>query len=240
MTMHDELLDNVAAYALGVLPAAEAAEVESHLQTCEQCRAEYEYLRPAVTAVAYSAEACADEKSGGVAASPLLKARIMRRVRTEAAAARPARVRFGPGYVVAAACLAIAILAALTAFSLNRRLNQELALSALQSQTIADLTSPESARYRFASGEVVTHADRLYLTMHGLAVPPPGRVYQAWTLAKGSTRVAPSSTFVPANGGTAVLRLPQSAANVVAVAVSVEPEGGSQQPTTKPIALVKI
>ena len=240
MTSHDELLDNVAAYALGVLPPAEAAAVESHLQTCKQCRAEYEYLRPAVTAVAYSAEACTDEKSGGVAASPLLKARIMRRVRTEAAAARPTRLRFGPGYVVAAACLAIAILAAFTAFSLNRRLNQELAQSALQSQTIADLTSPQSAHYRFASGEVVTHSDRLYLTMHGLAAPPPGRVYQAWTLAKGSTRVAPSSTFVPANGGTAVLRLPQSATNVVAVAVSVEPEGGSQQPTTKPIALVKI
>lgn len=240
MTMHDELLDNVAAYALGVLPPAEAAAVESHLQTCEQCRAEYEYLRPAVTAVAYSAEACTDTTTGGVAASPLLKARIMRRVRTEAAAARPARFRLGAGYAVAAACLAIAILAALTAFSLNRQLHRELAQSAVQSQTIADLTSPQSAHYRFASGEVVTHSDRLYLTMHDLAAPPPGRVYQAWTLAKGAARVAPSSTFVPADGGTAVLRLPQSATNVVAVAVSVEPEGGSQQPTTKPIALVKI
>lgn len=239
MTSHDELLDNVAAYALGVLPPAEAAAVESHLQTCEQCRAEYEYLRPAVTAVAYSAEACTDEKSGGVTASPLLKARIMRSVRTDAAA-RSAPSRFSPGYLVAAACLAIAILAAFAAVSLNKRLHQELAQSALQSQTIADLTSPQSAHYRFASGEVVTHANRLYLTMHDLAPPPPGRVYQAWTLAKGSTRVAPSSTFVPANGGTAVLRLPQSATNVVAVAVSVEPEGGSQQPTTKPIALVKI
>jgi len=240
MTSHDELLDNVAAYALGVLSPVEAAAVESHLQTCEQCRAEYEYLRPAVTAVAYSAEACRDESSGGVAASPLLKARIMRRVRTEAAAARPARRSLGTGYAVAAACLAIAIFAALAAFSLNRRLHQELAQSALQSQTIADLTSPESAHYRFARGEVVTHADRLYLTMHGLATPPAGRVYQAWTLEKGAARVAPSSTFVPANGGAAVLRLPESATNVVAVAVSVEPEGGSQQPTTKPIALVKI
>jgi len=240
MTTHDELLDNVAAYALGVLPPAEAATIEAHLQTCEQCRAEYAYLRPAVTAVAYSAEACADASSGAVATSPLLKARIMRQVRSEAASVRPARLRLAPAYAIAAACLAIAILAGLAAFTLNLQLHREIAQNALASQTIADLTSPESRRYTFAGGEVVTNADRLYITMRDLAPPPPGRIYQAWTLAKGAKRVAPSVTFAPGQGGVAVVRIPQSAANVAAVAVSVEPAGGSQQPTTKPIALVEI
>ena len=60
MTSHDEMLDNVAAYALGLLPASEAAAVADHLKTCESCRAEYDFLRPAVTALAYSAEACND------------------------------------------------------------------------------------------------------------------------------------------------------------------------------------
>lgn len=239
MTEHDELLDNVAAYALGVLPAAEVAAVEAHLESCEQCRAEYGYLRPAVTAVAYSAEACADATSGAVAASPLLKARIMRQVRSEAVPARRGGTRLPPAYWAAAACLAIAMLAALTAFSLDRRLRREVAQSAIQSQTIADLTSPESQRFSFARGEVITHADRLYITMHGMAPPPAGRVYQAWTLARGAQRMTPSLTFAP-EGGVAVLRLPQSATNVVAVAVSMEPAGGSQQPTTKPIAVVKI
>lgn len=239
MTSHDELLDNVAAYALGVLPATEAAAVEAHLQTCEQCRAEYDYLRPAVTAVAYSAEACAEPGSGVIAASPLLKARIMRQVRSEAASARRGGVRIAPAYWVAAACLAIAIFAGLAALSLDRQLRGEIAQSAIQSQTIADLSSPASHRFRFARGEVITHGDRLYLTMHDLAPPPSGRVYQAWTLAKGAKRVAPSVTFAPV-AGVAVVRLPESAANLAAVAVSVEPAGGSLQPTTKPIALVKV
>lgn len=238
MTEHDELLDNVAAYALGVLPAAEAAAVEAHLETCEQCRAEYGYLRPAVTAVAYSAEACTDATSGAVAASPLLKARIMRQVRSEAVSGRRG-TRLPPAYWAAAACLAIAVLAALTAFWFNRELRREIAQSALQSQTIADLESPQSQRFTFARGEVITHGDRLYITTHDMAAPPAGRVYQAWTLAKGAQRMTPSLTFAP-EGGVAVLRLPQSATNVVAVAVSLEPAGGSQQPTTKPIALVRI
>lgn len=238
MTAHDELLDNVAAYALGVLPAAEAAAVESHLESCEQCRAEYGYLRPAVTAIAYSAEACADATSGAVAASPLLKARIMRQVRSEAVPAQRGGMRLPPAYW-AAACLVIAMLAALTAFRLDRQLRREIAQSAVQSQTIADLESPQSRRFGFTRGEVITHADRLYITMHDMAPPPAGRVYQAWTLARGSQRMTPSVTFAP-EGGAAVLRLPQSATNVVAVAVSVEPVGGSQQPTTKPIAVVKI
>lgn len=82
---HDEMMDNIAAYALGVLPSGEAAGVVEHVRTCEQCREEYRQSLPAVTAVAYSAEACADAATGSVVASPLLKARVMQRVRFESA-----------------------------------------------------------------------------------------------------------------------------------------------------------
>jgi anti-sigma-K factor RskA len=232
MTGHEELFDSVATYALGALPPAEAAAVEAHLRTCAVCREEYAYLRPAVTAVAYSAEACADAKSGAVAASPLLKARIMKRVRSETVS-RDAGRRIWPAYAVAAACAAIAVATGLTDLALNRQ-------TGLQRQTIADFAAPDARRYAFAGGEVVTHGGRVYIAMHDLPALAPGRVYQAWTLAKDATRVAPSSTFVPASGGLAVVRLPEAAANIAAVAVSVEPQGGSRQPTTKPIALVRI
>jgi anti-sigma-K factor RskA len=238
MTSHDEFLDSVAAYALGLLPASEAAAVANHLQTCERCRDEYRYVRPAVTAVAYSAEACTDASTGAVVASPLLKARVMNAVRAEAARRRAPRV--WPAYLLAAACLAIAILTGLANLSLNGRLQRELAQSAAQTQIIADLTAPDSQRHGFGLGEVITHGDRLYIAMHDLPTPPSGHVYQAWTLAKGAKSVAPSVTFNPAAGGVALVRLPEAATAIAAVAVSVEPEGGSKQPTTKPIAVVRI
>jgi anti-sigma-K factor RskA len=223
MMSHDELFDNVAAYALGALSADEAAQVAAHIATCESCRAEYQFMRPAVTAVAYSA--------GAASASPLLKARVMQRVRAEAA--RSHRSRVGPAYFIAAACLAIAIVTGIAQIALDRRLDA-------QQQTIADLTAPDVQRFAFAGGEVLARGDHLYLTMRDLPAPPPGHVYQAWTLAKGAKAVAPSETFLPGSGGATVVRLPEAATTLAAVAVSVEPAGGSKQPTTKPIALIRI
>jgi anti-sigma-K factor RskA len=42
---------------------------------------------------------------------------------------------------------------------------------------------------------------------------------------------------MPANRDATIVRLPQDAGEVTAVAVSVEPAGGSLQPTSKPIAV---
>lgn len=239
MSAHEELLDSVAAYALGALPASEAAAVERHLQSCAECRREYEFLRPAVTAVAYSAEACETAESGAAVASPLLKARIMREVRAESVP-RGAVPRAWPAYLAAAACLALAIATGVQNVSLNDRLNRERAQTTQQAQELADLTAPDSKRMPFHHGEVVMHGPRLYIAMHDMPMPPRGKVYQAWTLARGAKRVAPSMTFMPKASGTTLVALPEAATTLAAVAVSIEPEGGSQQPTSKPIALVTL
>ena len=237
MMSHDELLDSVAAYALGVLSAPEGEAVEKHLQTCETCRDEYRLLRPAVTAIAYSAEAYPDATEGAVAISPLLKARVMKRVRAEAT--RRSHSRYWPAYAFAAACLALAIVTGAADLALNARFQRETAQTRAEAEIIADLSAPDAQHYAFARGTVVTRGDRLYLAIRALPPLPTGRTYQAWTLAKGATKMAPSLTFEP-SAGVAVMRLPQPATTVAAVAVSVEPAGGSQQPTTKPIALVRI
>ncbi|HEY9086461.1 MAG TPA: anti-sigma factor [Candidatus Tyrphobacter sp.] len=238
MTPHDEMLDNVAAYALGVLRSGEAAIVVEHMRACELCDAEYRRLRSAVTAVAYSAEACANAATGATAASPLLKARLMKQIRS--AAARPPRPAAPWAWTAAAACLLAAIAAGAIDLSLNARVGEDRARIAQQGVTIADLTASSSRHFAFRNGEIITNGPRLYIAVRSLPAPPAGRVYQAWTLARGARSVAPSVTFKPDNGGAAVVPLPVDARSIAAVAVSVEPDGGSRQPTTKPIALVKI
>ncbi len=232
MIPHDEMLDNVAVYALGALPPREAAEVVAHLQTCEECRAEYALLRPAVTAVGYSAEATPERGP-----SALLKARLMKQVRSgtpERAAARP-----WVAYA-AAACLAVAVGATLLSASLRQRVDRDDARLAQQAAVIADLSASDAKRYQFGHGEVLVHGRSLYIAMHALPPPPAGKVYQAWTLPKGSKRMAPSVTFKPAATPETLIRLPESAETIAAVAVSVEPDGGSKQPTSKPIAVVAL
>ena len=66
---------------------------------------------------------------------------------------------------------------------------------------------------------------------------PSGSVYQLWLL-HGSTPVA-GPTFVP-NGNTVVLPVDASLAGANAMAVTVEPTGGSPQPTTTPVLVASI
>ena len=105
---------------------------------------------------------------------------------------------------------------------------------ARQRQLLTDLISPNAKRYEVPQGTVVVRGSRLYLALSKLPPTPKGHVYQAWTLPKGATRVAPSVTFSPNADGVAVIALPVDASRIAAVALSVEPEGGSKAPTTKP------
>jgi hypothetical protein len=236
MISHADMLDNVALYALGVLPPLEAADVADHLKSCPECRAEYQLLSPAVTAIGYAAEA--DGRLAGP--SFTLKTRLMQQVRSTkpGRSSRPARLTI-PRWpaLIAAACFVVAVAAGLVNSSLRERLGRDEARIAQQSTVIADVTAPDAKRYAFGHGSVVVRGRHLYLAMHALAQPPKGRVYQAWTLPKGSKKMAPSITFKPGPTGETLIRLPVSANTIVAVAVSVEPSGGSKQPTTKPIAL---
>lgn len=233
MMSHDEMLDNVAVYALGVLPPAEAAAVAAHLRECEECAAEYRLLRPAVTAVGLSSEA-ADAACPG----PLLKARIMREVRRARASGEPAAG--WQSFVAIAASLVFVIAALLAAMSLNKQVGHDTAVIAEQSRILGDLAASDAKRYRFGDGQVFVRGNRLYVALPHLPAPPTGKVYQAWTLPKGSKKMAPSVTFTAGEGDETIVPLPESALTVAAVAVSVEPAGGSKQPTSKPIAVTAL
>jgi anti-sigma-K factor RskA len=215
MSAHDEMLDNVAAFALGSLDAHDVRLVELHMQTCTECRAEYDAMRPVVTAVGTAAGSDASP-------SPLLKARIMKEVRAQTVPVR--RRTFVLPYALAAACLLL--VAGLGAVVVE------------QNHTIAELAG--ARRVAFAQGDVLVARDRLYVAVHGLPALPAGKVYQTWTLAKGAKNVTPSVTFTPDEHGNALVTVPVSAATTVATAISVEPAGGSLEPTTKPIAVVKL
>lgn len=242
---HETMLDDVAVYALGMLPAAQAERVREHLRTCDGCRAEYEALAPVVAAVGTSQEACADTASGGVVASPLIKARLMREVRSSGTSS--ARANVWPAYFAAAACFALAIASVLYSVSLNDRLHAVQASLAHQNahvakdeSMLADLASDSAQRFPVRGGEAVRAGGRLYLAMHDLPPAPKGKVYQAWTLPRGSKTMVPSVTFAPDNRGVALVAVSSDAGNDVAVAVSVEPPGGSKQPTSAPVLLAHL
>jgi len=105
---------------------------------------------------------------------------------------------------------------------------------------VATIVAPGSRHFPVASGEVVTSGNRIVIALHDLPALPAGKVYQAWTLARGAKAVSPSLTFRPDAAGIALVALPDAAAGLAAVAVSVEPARGSKAPTTKPAFIRKL
>ncbi len=252
MKEHEELLDSVALLALGTLPEREALRVAEHARTCAECRAEYAGLRVAADAVGYAAELAPGQLDEVSAAR--MKAGIMRAVRggqngvhAKPDFAFPARTQaksapMWVSYAAIAASIAFTISAwaniesTKSLRSENDGAMQKVAALSAQSaelkRRLAALTAPGSKHYPVPSGEVVTSDGRVFLALK-MGALAPGNVYQAWTLRSGARAMAPSVTFA-AEPGVTFVELPEPASGLVAVAVSVEPAGGSKAPTSKP------
>src|SRR5665213_2224766 len=148
----------------------------------------------------------------------------------------------------AAAAVVFALVSVIQNFSLRSDLHEaQQRVAALQThvdadrRTVArdrgmltDLSASDAKRYTVAYGTVVTRGAHVYLALTSLPPLTRGKVYQAWTLARGAKTVAPSVVFTPSENGLTLVPLRADARSLAAVAVSVEPEGGSRQPTTKP------
>lgn len=154
-----------------------------------------------------------------------------------------------PAYLVAAACFAIAIISSIANISLLGQVKQqqrELASLSERSTALArslenvrvvlfDVLDTRAHHYQIGNGEVITRGSRIYLALRVLPEPPRGKVYQAWTIAKGSTKTMPSPTFLPDARGSALVVLAADARTTAEVSVTIEPDGGSKEPTSKPL-----
>lgn len=248
MNEREEMLEHVALYALGVLPAPEAAAVRSLIQSDPDAQREYAELRAVADAVGLSADEPVDS-----ARTARMKERLLARVHDDLAptplrrrAANPAWL-WGSG-LAAAVALIFAGVTVVQDVALRGQLAQvqrraddlrgELAQSNRVAErgrlTLSDLTAPDAKRYDVPQGRVVVHGPRVVFALQGLPQLPRGRVYQAWTAPSAAGPMQPSVTFVPNAEGVAVVALPVDARRVGVVAVSVEPEGGSRAPTTAP------
>jgi len=87
-------------------------------------------------------------------------------------------------------------------------------------------------------GTVVAHGGvlRLDATLPSL---PAGKVYQAWIIHPKSSPI-PEPTFTVSQAGQGSVSMQATPAPGDVVAVTVEPSGGSQAPTTKPVLVATL
>ncbi|WP_432133708.1 MULTISPECIES: anti-sigma factor [unclassified Streptomyces] len=235
------------AYALHALSDEEAVVFERHLAGCEACARETAEL---------SATAARLGLAATVSPPAALRERVLRRIGSVrqqspggAAAGRPgrARLRGRPLYRWAlAACLAAAAALGGTAVWQHERaedaLSQAREAERTRQEIAAVLASPD-ARTRAAvlgdgsTGAVVVSRsrDEAVFVVSNMPHPPSGKVYQLWFNDDGRMRSA--GLMDPGRSDQAVL-LRGSLRDASGMGVTVEPSGGSEEPTSEPVALL--
>src|SRR5579871_288629 len=210
----DRAHDLTAAYALDALDPEEREGFEAHLAQCERCRDEVAELSAAASALAFGLEP--------VEPPPALRGRILDAARAERPNVVPLRPR---GNRALAAVAAVAACVAVGLGIWNVSLHDQLGNAhseALQRVAVSG-----------ASGSLVVSSGRsAALVLSDLPAAPDGKTYEAWVLDKGT---ATAAGLFHGGGGMTYVTLSRQVPSGATVGVTVEPAGGSSQPTAKPL-----
>jgi len=234
------------AYALDALTGLELDQFEHHLDRCPPCENEVRGFRETATRLALA-----------VAASPplalrervLAAASVTRQLPPEVremprARVSPARSPWLPRLAVAVAAVAVAAAVALGVVQSSTR--QQLSQAQAENRSVAAVLAAPDARLavrRTTDGGLATvvasqsrHA--LIISTAGLPALSGGKVYELWFVA-GQTARRAGLLPAPTAGRTAPL-LASGVQPGDAVALTVEPAGGTNHPTTTPIVSVPL
>jgi len=236
--MRERFDDLKEAYALGALSEEERREVEDYLGKHPELHAEVDDLESVANLLALAPQEYEP--------SPKLRRDLLRSVSSSpgaTSAADPSARQttfwrhFGTGGLAAAAALA---LVAIGMFAWNASLQEE-------NRTLQGELEGQQKSYALQStgaaqevrGEVVRLGDeRAVLVADDLPSPPEGETYEAWILREDVPE--PAGLFEPNDTGSAAAPLEGSIEGADAVAVTVEPSGGSSSPTSDPLMTANV
>ncbi|MFJ2024002.1 anti-sigma factor domain-containing protein [Streptomyces sp. NPDC087897] len=241
-----ELHTLTGAYALHALPDSELLAFERHLADCEACTQEVREL---------SATAARLGLAVAETPSPELRGRVLREIRTvrqEAPAhGRPersgggGRTRRWYAYALAACVAAAAAFGGVAVWQnqVAQDARQEADRAQRQNEALARVLSAPDAKT--SSGELTGGAhgtvvvsrglDRAVFLASGMERPPSGKVYQLWFNDAGTMRSA--GLMDPQASDDAIL-LDGPVDRASGMGITVEPAGGSAEPTSSPVALM--
>ncbi len=232
----EELKD---AYVLGALPQEERREFEEYLAAHPGRRAEIEELSAVVGLLALSPQ----EREP----SPELRSRILEAVGAEAVRPRAGR-RSALGWLgelLGARNLALGAVALLVIglFSWSMLLRAEVQdlrsrVQNLQASQDTKIVLEGSGAAEEARVEVVTlEGGRAVLMAENMPAVPEDKTYQIWVIEDDVPK--PSGLFEPKqDSAAAVVEHPLKDGD--AIAVTVEPEGGSPKPTSDPLLAAEV
>jgi len=233
-------------YAIDALPDDERAEFEKHLGRCPSCAEEVRGLRETAARLALAT---------AITPPPQMRARVLAaaprtrqlppagRVQLTARGLRRlplSRTGLTGGILALAAALVFLLV---TNFATTQRLHQAQA----SSRSVASVLAAPDARVESlaaAGGGTVTAVVSLrqqeaVVTSAALPALPASQVYQLWVMTSaGAARSAGLLTV--SSSGTAEPALAGGVAPGDRLGITVEPSGGTAQPTTTPVMVMPV
>lgn len=224
----EELRDEYGAFALGIAEDPALSEISAHLaRECPDCVAG---VRSAMTTVAAMSGAVKDAEP-----PKQLRRRIVAMVAPE-----PKRAFVFLPWAVSA-LLAIVLLS--VAISRNNP-HQPVPDTTKLAQALTILNDPLTRDVTFgdpaARGRVFVNPKGVVLIAAHMPKLESNRTFELWLIPAAGNPVAAGTFRSDADSGEAVYVYQGQTANAAVVAVTVEPEGGSPQPTTTPFIVSKL
>lgn len=234
-------------YAVNALDDIERAQFERHLSECEECQAEVNEFRE--TAALLSADALITPPAGlrDRMLTEIAKVRPLppEVVRPESTTIRSDRKvghraeRRSPWVALVAAAAAVVTLGAGGTVLWNQFGAEETTFVSVTDQVL-QAADRQQATVALSDGAEATlvrseQLKRAVLITKDMPSAPAGKAYQMW-LRTEQGAFEPAGIMKPTASQT--ILLDGNAANANAAAVSVEPVGGSAQPTSAPVALI--
>lgn len=219
-------------YALGALDEDERDAFESHLDSCPTCAEELDGF---VATTVRLGEAVATEPPAGLRASILAAAAQTPQERPTVVAMRPRSLRKRLPSLIAAAAVVVAA-AGVAGYVVEHQQVQDVQAeqsNVEQVMTASDAVTAES-QLGTASMRLVHSAshDALVLTVSGLPALT-NETYQLWTVRDGVTKSAGLVDHTD-------LVYVDQVDGVEQLALTVEPAGGSERPTSLPLATMQL
>jgi anti-sigma factor RsiW len=233
----------ISAYALGALEPDQEALAERHIAASDECRRAYE---DALETAAALALAVVDSEPPADLRDRILAAARAERAPAPAPARKPAPLRRRRGFaglltpsagfavLGVAAAIVLALIAVSQHDSATSARDRQEALVSLLSARDARIVPLRSSAGGSPDGRVIVAGGRAAI-VSSLEPPRAGRTYQAWGIRPDGKPV-PLPTF-SRRGAVVILN---NVSKYAGLGITVEPSGGSQQPSSKPFAVATL
>jgi anti-sigma-K factor RskA len=232
------------AYAMDALDELERARFEQHLAQCEDCRAEVAELRETAallseTVAVTPPPSLRDSVLAGISQVRPLAPEVTTTATPQAAPARSEQSAGRRGWAPFLVAAALALFVGLGAMIVAPWADDDEVPRLTAAEQV--LQAPDAEEVFLDLGEAgratVTRSksqDKAVITTEDMVAAPEGKDYELWFMSPEEEFVA--AGLMPDAADQTVV-LDGSAAEAIAVGITVEPDGGSKQPSSEPIAL---